>query len=293
MVCNHQTNSNKATPHLIGSFQCKMEAKSFLNFTLKHFIKLACLFFVVFQGYKCFKKYSDFPQGTHVSFKRASSYPYPDITICPYRENEHFNTLLRNCNLTIVDYFEEAVWVGNNAEIPSCNDPEQLYESIGENIYWKIGEVFIEGFNSKNATLTYTTNTEFDYWVEKETLFAAKCLTFQVPENHEVWRLNFNFLLGYFTIFVTAPGDFVATYDYKEISIYNDVEVHINIDHEIFDVLDTDEHPCENGNVRDECIDEYVTEVSTSILDFLSHKLITYLNISEFDAFAWLYHTLR
>ena len=59
--------------------------------------------------------------------------------------------------MTIVDYFEEAVWVGNNAEIPSCNDPEQLYESIGENIYWKIGEVFIEGFNSKNSTLTYTT----------------------------------------------------------------------------------------------------------------------------------------
>ena len=231
-----------------------------MNTIVKHCIQIACLIFVAFQAYQCVKKYADWPQGTHASLQKASKYPYPDITICPYPSNGHFNATLENCNLTIEDYFENAIWIGNNSDIDYCNNPKDLCEILGENTYEQMDKVKVNIYDFNGNTLTYSNNTNIDFWVEKETRDSGKCLTFQMPKNREIWCLHFWCPFGKYEAYFSAPGDFIATYDYTSILVSNNHMILININHEVFQALSTEEQACHNDYIRDECIDEFVTQ---------------------------------
>ena len=56
------------------------------NWTIKLFIAVACLTFVVYQSHACISRYLDGPQGTLLDIEFAKKHSYPSITICTIPE---------------------------------------------------------------------------------------------------------------------------------------------------------------------------------------------------------------
>ena len=122
-------------------------------------------------------------------------------------------------------------------------------------IYGQIKEVDIYGFNEFHSNKTYTNNTEF--WLEKDTFYNGRCLIFKIPKNSEI--LHFWFDLGKVEVFFTSPGDFLVNHDKISMVISNNRSNKVNVHYEVFDILNTEEQPCQAGNIRDECINDFVT----------------------------------
>ena len=95
-----------------------------LDTHLTQILTLSCAVFVLFQGYKCVKKYDSAPTTTHVSIKKATS--HPEVTICPKNVKKMYNKNLEKCNLTYDDYFKGRKWIGND----SCKDPKKVWDMM-------------------------------------------------------------------------------------------------------------------------------------------------------------------
>ena len=122
---------------------------------------------------------------THVSIKDASSQTYPEITFCRPLGNPDYKNTLKECNLTVEDYFDWYTWVGNGSDF--CKDPKKLYEKLSQNLSLILPEMHVYGFNAFQVERFIPTD---DNLVIKELPSVGRCLAYQIPEDKEVWEVK-------------------------------------------------------------------------------------------------------
>ena len=95
---------------------------------ITNFTTLICAGFLLVIGFKCLAKLNDRLKGANVGIVKTSTQPYPGITICPlkvYVENQKYEAALKDCELTLDEYFENGTWHSS-----MCNKPVELYDTI-------------------------------------------------------------------------------------------------------------------------------------------------------------------
>ena len=108
---------------------CYFSLKKAIIRTFSLILFLGCASFVTHRGNECFQKYLEKPETLSVAFKSSGSQVafFPSITFCsldkPLKEN-----ILKECNLTLEDYLEKNVWVGQGHS--KCTDPKVLRDQI-------------------------------------------------------------------------------------------------------------------------------------------------------------------
>ena len=83
-----------------------VETRTVVKYFSKITIHFTCFVFVVYQAHKCINKYMNYPKASHVSIQDAGSQLYPEITFCRNLRNSDYYNTLKDCNLTVEDYFD-------------------------------------------------------------------------------------------------------------------------------------------------------------------------------------------
>ena len=209
---------------------------------------------------------------THVSIKDASSQTYPEITFCRPLGNPDYKNTLKECNLTVEDYFDWYTWVGNGSDF--CQDPKKLYEKLSQNLSLILPEMHVYGFNAFQVERFIPTD---DNLVIKELPSVGRCLAYQIPEDKEVWEVkiqmeNFDEL----RLSLDTPSNFLATFESLDFHLIPDYKEDVSLIHEVIDVLDYDGQECATKMARDQCIDQYIIRNLTQLVGcttpFVSNK---------------------
>ena len=240
-------------------------------------LTLICLAFLIYQTTKCTFKFIDGKKGTDVSIADASKQTYPAITICPliiYSENPAYVDNLQKCNLNPQEYFDEAKWVGTG-DPAYCKDPANLYEKVVGNASSIIYKIEVDGSTDRGFLAS---EIEFIFLDHPELM--GRCFSVPLPKDVEMTRI---YIEGINEIDVKfhAPGNYYDP-DYKYIHVQPGTSKDVDLNNEIFNVLDYDGHECENylGNVtRDACIIEYMTLKSVEALGCTTPYLTDKSNI--------------
>ena len=234
---------------------------------------MTCLVFVTFQAQKCIEKYTSSPKVTQVSIQSGSSQLYPEITFCRKLGNIDYYNTLKECNLTVEDYFYYETWV-SNVKSENCQDPKKLYEQLFKNIAIIIPELHIIGFNQFEVERFFPTIRNM---IIKETPTHGRCLAYQFPKGKEIWMLDIR--MEAFTeldAYVTTPGDFLASFDTIDFEIIPDYKEQVSLVHEVSKFLDFNGQSCESKIMRDQCVDEYIISDLTQMVGcttpFVSNK---------------------
>ena len=234
---------------------------------------MTCLVFVTFQAQKCIEKYTSSPKVTQVSIQSGSSQLYPEITFCRKLGNIDYYNTLKECNLTVEDYFHYETWV-SNVKSENCQDPKKLYEQLFKNIAIIIPELHIIGFNQFEVERFVPT---VENMIIKEMPNHGRCLTYKLPKSKEIWMLkvkmeSFTELYAY----LTTPADILASFDAIEFQIVPDFTEQVTLVHEVSKFLDFNGQSCESKIMRDQCVDEYIisnlTEMIGCTTPFVSNK---------------------
>ena len=108
-------------------------------------IQVGCLLFVVSQSYKCLMKFLENPKGTEIRIVEGNKDSFPDITICPLYEDEFeiYSEILKKCNLTYDNYFNDGKWIGNGSE-KYCSNPEQLFEEMTKHAFDDLEMTYVD-----------------------------------------------------------------------------------------------------------------------------------------------------
>ena len=245
-----------------------VETRTVVKYFSKITIHFTCFVFVVYQAHKCINinKYMNYPKASHVSIQDAGSQLYPEITFCRNLRNSDYYNTLKDCNLTVEDYFDYHKWVGNTG-------PE-LYEQLSKNTSDRIPEFHIFGFNEFEVERFFPTDENM---IIKEIPRLGRCLTYQFPKDKEIWMLKIK-MDGFTELntYLTTPADFLAAFDAYMFQIVPDYREQITIVHEVSKVLDFDGQSCESRIIRDQCVDGYIirnfTEMIGCTTRFVSNK---------------------
>ena len=224
-------------------------------------ITFICLGFLIYQTTKCIYKFVDGKKGTDVSIAEASKQVYPAITICPliiYFDNPVYIDNLKECNLSPEEYFDEAKWVGTGN--PSyCKDPAELYEKVVG------GPSSIIDFIDFEEHVIKASEDQFMYLDHPELM--GRCFSVPMPKNVETSMI---YIEGIDEIDVKfhAPGNHYDP-DYKYMHVQPEMSNDVDLNNEIFHVLDYDGHECGNyldNRTRDACLIDFMTSKSMEVL---------------------------
>ena len=147
--------------------------------SLSLLISIACLTFVLYQGYKCWNKYATVPKSTDVSIEKARQ--YPDVTICP----RHFwsSSKLHKCNLTFYSYFGQHQWTSDNQ---NCTDPRQVYEEMVGKVSDLILYLNLTGYDQDYLALDMDDPNNFRIHDDTK----GRCYTLNWPEGFDVASIH-------------------------------------------------------------------------------------------------------
>ena len=152
-------------------------------------ILVICIGCLVFQTTQCILKFASKPKGTNVGIAEASKIGYPAITICPlliYEENPDYIEVLKKCNLSVKEYFNEAKWSGTGAAY--CKNPSELYEKVAGT-----PDTLIENIEFESNGQTFEMDAKedhFDYLDHPQDL--GRCFSVQIPANTYISSLLIN-----------------------------------------------------------------------------------------------------
>ena len=237
-------------------------------------ITIICLGFLIYQTTKCIYKFVDGKKGTDVSITEASKQVYPAITICPliiYFDNPVYIDNLKECNLSPEEYVDEAKWVGTGN--PSyCKDPAELYEKV-------VGDPSsIIDFIDFEEHVINASEDQFMYLDHPELM--GRCFSVPMPKNVETSMI---YIEGIDEIDVNfhTPGNYYDP-DYKYVHIHPYWSRNLDLNNEIFHVLDYDGQECKNyldSTTRDACIVDFITLQSMEALGCTTPYLTDKSNI--------------
>ena len=146
-------------------------------------ILLVCIGFLIFQTTKCVLKFVNKPKGTNVGITEASKMGYPAITICPlliYEDNPDYIEVLKECNLSVKEYFDEAKWIGTGPTY--CKNPAELYEKVAGSPDTLIENIEIE--SNDNIIEIDATKDKFEYLDHPKDL--GRCFSMQIPKKTQI-----------------------------------------------------------------------------------------------------------
>ena len=137
-------------------------------------------------------------------------------------------------------------WVGNNATLDeNCTNPKGLYESIiskPENLYWSISYRYFDG----TISTEYASNTSSEIRSHIDTIFYGRCFTFNPTT--EMIRLGIQMVEFQFlkqcTIYVHTKRLFQMVKDITEIIVPKNSMIKMDIDYEVYNMLDFGGQPC-------------------------------------------------
>lgn len=226
---------------------------------------LACLIFLIFQATKCILKFTHEPKGTDVIIAESAKHPYPAITICPtlgYFANPDYQEVLGKCNLSPAEYFDQAKWIGTGSE-SYCQTPAQLYEQIIGSFATLIDNIPIMTKNGR----VFLNSTEHFKPVDRQDLGKrGSCFTFEIPQNTRIANM---LIVGndHIDIKFSSPGNYYNE-DNRYYQIAPESEADIDLNHEVFEVLDYEGEPCINSAEysRDKCIEDLITKTSMEMV---------------------------
>ena len=90
----------------------------------------------------------------------------------------------------------------------------------------------------------------------------GKCYTLKIPPNTKLWRLTLFLNDGFdMQAIITAPGQFLTTFDYHKKVISPDYDLTINMIHEVSKVLEFDGGKCSDELTRNRCVFDYLKKV--------------------------------
>ena len=223
-------------------------------------ITIICLAFLMYQTVQCIYKFYDGIKGTDVRIAEAAKQVYPAVTICPlphYSENPVYAKNLGRCNLSPKEYFDEAKWVGTDGP-GYCKDPAELYEKVVGN-----GSSFIKKIDVGSSQKA----PEDGFMYLDHPFYKGRCFSVPLPKNAEITGMTIE---GVDEIDVTfhTPGNYYDP-DYKYVHIHPQWSRNLDLNNEIFHVLDYDGHECGNyldNRTRDTCLIDFMTSKSMEVL---------------------------
>ena len=219
--------------------------------SLSLLISIACLTFVLYQGYKCWTKYATVPRSTDVSIEKARQ--YPDVTICP--RQLWSSPKLHQCNLTIYSYFGQHQWSSDN---PNCTDPQQVYEEMVGKVSDLILYLNLTGYDQDILALDMDDPNNFR--VHDDT--KGRCYTLNWAEGFDVASIQ---LGSYYetSVSIHAPDRKFGT-EGTSVNLYDRTTNRITVWYETFEVLDFDGETCVSDMYykRDDCLYEAIQKES-------------------------------
>ena len=236
-------------------------------------ITIICLAFLMYQTVQCIYKFYDGIKGTDVRIAEAAKQVYPAVTICPlphYSENPVYAKNLGRCNLSPKEYFDEAKWVGTGGP-GYCKDPAELYEKVVGN-----GSSFIKKIDVGSSEQA----SEDGFMYLDHPFYKGRCFSVPLPKNAEITGMTIE---GVDEIDVTfhTPGNYYDP-DYKYVHIHPQWSKNLDLNNEIFHVLDYDGQECKNyldSTTRDACIVDFITLQSMESLGCTTPYLTDKSNI--------------
>ena len=166
-----------------------MNIRHLTSFGIKYLIQIASFIFVSIQSYRCFVRFFGAPTGTRLKLESPKNYPYPELTFCPNRD-EYFTETLSYCNLTVKQYFEDAIWSGDKTN-EHCRDPKKLFEMLVDKFSYTIPEIDIYPFDfydlHKLGDRIFVNENSTDI---KESPTYGRCLSWTIPRKSEVYRIQ-------------------------------------------------------------------------------------------------------
>ena len=215
-------------------------------------ITLFCIGFVIYKGEECFAKFIKNPKSTDVSIEHSHKHPYPAISICNYDFYEDYNETLNKCNLTVTNFYDEYKWIGNGYE-DYCSDPAKLYRRMTKGRFSVLSDVWVS--DDTDEMVAKDINFQF-----KDNLWDGRCYTYEAPHEAEMimWK---GWVHKEAHVYIHTPGSFFWS-DYKEFMLPLDMDITIDVMHEVFNVLEFDGEACENYMFgRDQCLHKFIHEV--------------------------------
>ena len=146
---------------------------------------------------------------------------------------------------TLNDYIN-GKWVGNATLDENCTNPKLLYESIiskPEDLYWSISYRYFDG----TLSTEYASNTSSEIRSHIDTIFYGRCFTFNPTT--EMIRLGIQ-MVGLqlknqsTTIYVHTKRLFQMVKDITEIIVPTNSVIKMDIDYEVYNMLDFGGQPC-------------------------------------------------
>ena len=214
-----------------------------LDTHLTQILTLSCAIFVLFQGYKCVKKYDSAPTTTHVSIKKAAY--HPEVTICPKNAKKVYNENLEKCNLTYNDYTYKNKWIGND----NCKAPKKVWETMvgGMN-----NVIFIAMVVANDKSIRQNLNAN-NFRAFDSVYPGIRCYTLIWPKMKNMMTL-FLSVIQDVTVTLHQPDEYFGS-ESPTIDIYSQSMTKVKTIYETFEVLDFDGEPCATAaQKRDECI---------------------------------------
>ena len=236
--------------------------------------------FLIYQTTKCIYKFVDGKKGTDVSIAEASKQEYPAITICPlkiYVDDSVYADNLKKCNLSPEEYFDQAKWVGTG-ESGWCKDPAELYEKVVGSPSSIIDFIDMKLQPGDEKLIINASEDQFMYIDHPELM--GRCFSVPMPKNVETSQI---YIQGIDEIDVKfhAPGNHYDP-DYKYMHVQPEMSNDVDLNNEIFHVLDYDGHKCENyldNSTRDACLIDHMTLKSMEVLGCTTPYLTDKSNI--------------
>lgn len=226
---------------------------------------LVCAGFLLFIGLKCLAKLNDRLKGANVGIVKTSTQPYPGITICPlkvFNENEKYEDTLKDCELTLAEYFENGTWYSTK-----CNDPIELYDKIVGTIYDLIHEIEFELEDKTSITNVTISNIDNPSYPDDQTL--GRCFTASIPkQDFRISKITI-VPLDAIEVKIHAPGNL---FDEDNIywHLFPDSDDDVDITYEVFEVLDFDGENCktyETNESRDQCVIDFMVEKTIEVFN--------------------------
>ena len=232
---------------------------------------LGCASFVTYRGYECFQKYLEKPEAIDVAIKSSRSQVafFPSISFCSYDRPLKEN-ILKGCNLTSKDYYDDNVWVGKGHA--NCTDPKVLSDQINfglNDLKLVISNFTIATYEESNLPTMYPNDSRL-HWTSRTLHFSMTCHTMTLPE--AIVELGIDNLVIFFkpwpSLGITLHEDGLLYSDMPDSSPeigFHGTGYFIPIRHETLDLLDYDGEKCKGSNdyKLDKCRYEFIEKVNS------------------------------
>ena len=145
---------------------------------------------MAFRGYSCFDKYLKNPEVSDVAYKSINRLAFPSFTVCTLIKYGYNLDRLKECQIEMKDYVDEAQWVGKGGN--NCTDPKTLWMDLVINYEdLEFEEIWIRTLIADHSFLP----GEIKLWKWKVSRsvqqVSSRCFSFSIPKRYCFGRHSF------------------------------------------------------------------------------------------------------